>query len=244
MSAAPHTVAVVAFDRFQLLDLAGPGGGPADGDPSRRRPAVPHADRHARRSAGALRERCRDRRRRIGRRARHGAAGDRRRETDRIDTLVVVGGSGSVEAAHDETFLADVRALARRTDRVMSVCTGAFVLAAAGLLDGYAATTHWASCDALAARHPDVTVQPDQIYVRDRDRWTSAGVTAGIDLLLARRRARTTAPRSRTRSRGGSSCSSAVREASRSSARQLAIATGSDRVDRRAPALAARSPRR
>jgi transcriptional regulator GlxA family with amidase domain len=96
-----------------------------------------------------------------------------------------VGGSGSVEAAHDESFLADVRALARRTDRVMSVCTGAFVLAAGGLLDGYAATTHWASCDALAARHPDVKVQPDQIYVRDRDRWTSAGVTAGIDLLLA-----------------------------------------------------------
>ena len=68
---------------------------------------------------------------------------------------------------------------------VGSVCTGAFVLAAARLLDGYAATTHWASCDSFAAHHPTVDVQPDRIYVRDRDRWTSAGVTAGIDLALA-----------------------------------------------------------
>lgn len=190
MGAAPHTVAVVAFDRFQLLDLAGPievlraatrlGGDPAyrtlivtpDGGPVRSESGVEIA---ADTSVAAL--------------ARGGAGTSSRQHgvegEDRVDTLVVVGGSGSVEAAHDESFLADVRALARRTDRVMSVCTGAFVLAAAGLLDGYAATTHWASCDALAARHPDVKVQPDQIYVRDRDRWTSAGVTAGIDLLLA-----------------------------------------------------------
>jgi transcriptional regulator GlxA family with amidase domain len=59
------------------------------------------------------------------------------------------------------------------------------VLAGAGLLDGYAATTHWASCASLAQRHPEVEVRPDQIYVHDRDRWTSAGVTAGIDLTLA-----------------------------------------------------------
>jgi transcriptional regulator GlxA family with amidase domain len=68
---------------------------------------------------------------------------------------------------------------------VVSVCTGAFVLAAAGLLDGYRATTHWASCDELGAAHPDVEVHPDRIYVQDRDRWTSAGVTAGVDLALA-----------------------------------------------------------
>jgi transcriptional regulator GlxA family with amidase domain len=65
------------------------------------------------------------------------------------------------------------------------VCTGAWLLAAAGLLHGYAATTHWSSCDELAAQHPDVVVHPDRIFVRDRDRWTSAGVTAGIDLFLA-----------------------------------------------------------
>jgi transcriptional regulator GlxA family with amidase domain len=64
------------------------------------------------------------------------------------------------------------------------VCTGSLVLAAAGLLDGYAATTHWAFSDLLAARET-IDVRSDQIYVHDRDRWTSAGVTAGIDLFLA-----------------------------------------------------------
>lgn len=75
--------------------------------------------------------------------------------------------------------------VAARTPRVASVCTGALVLAAAGLLDGYRATTHWASCEALASRHPAVTVEPDRIFVHDRDRWSSAGVTAGVDLFLA-----------------------------------------------------------
>jgi transcriptional regulator GlxA family with amidase domain len=65
------------------------------------------------------------------------------------------------------------------------VCTGAWLLAAAGLLDGYEATTHWAWCDQLADRHPGVQVRPDRIYVHDRDRWTAAGVTAGVDLFLA-----------------------------------------------------------
>ena len=84
----------------------------------------------------------------------------------------------------DEPLLGDVRALADRADRVASVCTGALVLAAAGLLDGYRATTHWASCD-LLARRAQVQVTPDHIFVVDRDRWTSAGITAGIDLALA-----------------------------------------------------------
>lgn len=74
--------------------------------------------------------------------------------------------------------------LLTEADRVTSVCTGALVLAAAGLLDGRRATTHWASCEYLAT-FPGVTVEPDRIYVRDGDRWTSAGVTAGIDLALA-----------------------------------------------------------
>lgn len=102
-----------------------------------------------------------------------------------IDTLVVVGGQGSRIVGDDGSFLADVRSLARRSRRITSVCTGALVLAAAGLLDGYRATTHWGSCAALAERHPEVTVEADRIYVRDRNRWTSAGVTAGIDLALA-----------------------------------------------------------
>jgi transcriptional regulator GlxA family with amidase domain len=103
----------------------------------------------------------------------------------RIDTLVVVGGAGTRTVRHDACFLADLAALADRTRRVTAVCTGSWLLAEAGLLDGHRATTHWASCDALGERFPTVAVEPDRIYVRDRDRWTSAGVTAGIDLFLA-----------------------------------------------------------
>lgn len=103
----------------------------------------------------------------------------------RIDTLVVVGGQGSRAAAADPAVVAEVRRLARRAGRVSSVCTGAFVLASAGLLDGRRATTHWAYCDALASGHPAVEVLGDPIFVRDGSVWTSAGVTAGIDLALA-----------------------------------------------------------
>ncbi|MGZ6643420.1 MAG: GlxA family transcriptional regulator [Solirubrobacteraceae bacterium] len=100
-----------------------------------------------------------------------------------LDTLVVAGGEGTRDPAPDT--LAYVRAAAPRARRVASVCTGAFVLAAAGLLDGRRATTHWAWCDTLARRHPAVAVDPDPIWVRDGAVWTSAGVTAGIDLALA-----------------------------------------------------------
>lgn len=102
---------------------------------------------------------------------------------DPIDTLIVVGGTGS-RTVMTGAVLTQVAALASRSRRVTSVCTGALVLAAAGLLDGYRATTHWGWCDSLA-EHSDIQVLPDQIYVRDRNRWTSAGVTAGIDLALA-----------------------------------------------------------
>lgn len=102
-----------------------------------------------------------------------------------IDTLVVVGGLGSRAAVSDARFVDAVDTLAGRARRVTSVCTGAFVLAATGRLDGRRATTHWANCEQLARRHPDVAVDPDAIYVRDGDVWTSAGVTAGMDLALA-----------------------------------------------------------
>ncbi len=106
-------------------------------------------------------------------------------DLDAVDTLMVVGGLGVQAARHDETLLAELRRVADRSTRVTSVCTGALLLAAAGLLDGYAATTHWSAADQLAERHPRVAVHGDRIYVQDRDRWTSAGVTAGIDLALA-----------------------------------------------------------
>jgi transcriptional regulator GlxA family with amidase domain len=102
-----------------------------------------------------------------------------------IDTLVVAGGAGARAAAGDRGLMRKVRAFATRARRVTSVCTGAYVLAAAGLLDGKRATTHWAYCDELAARFPKVQVERDPIYVRDGAVWTSAGVTAGIDLALA-----------------------------------------------------------
>jgi transcriptional regulator GlxA family with amidase domain len=102
-----------------------------------------------------------------------------------IDSVVVVGGFGTDRVARDPEFLRHLRAVSRRAERTASVCTGAVVLGAAGLLDGYRATTHWAWCDMLAQRCPEVEVSSDQIHVHDRDRWTSAGVTAGIDLFLA-----------------------------------------------------------
>lgn len=102
-----------------------------------------------------------------------------------VDTLVVPGGLGAFEASESAELLTAIRAARGRSARVCSVCTGAFLLAAAGMLNGRAATTHWSSCAALAQRYPDVTVEPDRIFVRDGNVFTSAGVTAGIDLALA-----------------------------------------------------------
>jgi transcriptional regulator GlxA family with amidase domain len=102
----------------------------------------------------------------------------------RIDTLIVPGGAGAREAAGDESLLAWIAAASKRSRRTASVCTGAFVLAAAGLLDGRRATTHWAWAAALACMYPLVDVDADPIFVRDGDVWTSAGVTAGMDLAL------------------------------------------------------------
>jgi transcriptional regulator GlxA family with amidase domain len=102
-----------------------------------------------------------------------------------IDTLVVVGGEGAFAAARDQRLVRAVSNLARRSRRVASVCSGAFVLAAAGLLDGKSATTHWAACDRLGRDYPSITVEGDRIFVRDGNVWTSAGVTAGMDLALA-----------------------------------------------------------
>ncbi|MGC4089251.1 MAG: GlxA family transcriptional regulator [Polyangiaceae bacterium] len=102
-----------------------------------------------------------------------------------IDTLIVAGGEGARLAAREASVVAQVRRAARKSRRVASVCTGAFVLAAAGLLDGRRATTHFAFCGALAEDFPKVQVEAEPIYVRDGSLWTSAGVTAGIDLALA-----------------------------------------------------------
>jgi transcriptional regulator GlxA family with amidase domain len=102
-----------------------------------------------------------------------------------LDTLIVSGGWGTREGSSSAETLAFVRAAAGRVRRVASVCSGAFILAAAGLLDGRRATTHWARAAEFARAYPQIRVEPDRIFVRDGNIWTSAGITAGIDLALA-----------------------------------------------------------
>ena len=102
-----------------------------------------------------------------------------------IDTLLIAGGPGARAATRDAPLLRWLRHMAPRVRRLGSVCTGAFVLAEAGLLDGHRATTHWGACRALARQYPKVRVDSDPIFVRDGKVYTSAGVTAGMDLALA-----------------------------------------------------------
>jgi transcriptional regulator GlxA family with amidase domain len=102
-----------------------------------------------------------------------------------ISTLIVAGGEGVRTAARCEKTLAFVKSMARRGVRVASVCSGAYILAEAGLLDGRRATTHWRRTRHFLAAYPRVKLEPDQIFVRDGDIWSSAGITAGIDLTLA-----------------------------------------------------------
>jgi transcriptional regulator GlxA family with amidase domain len=102
-----------------------------------------------------------------------------------LDTLIVAGGEGARQIRSDPTIKDFVQAATRRARRVASVCTGAFVLAEAGVLDGRTATTHWRWAQPFARAYPAVRVEPDRIFVRDGSVWTSAGITAGIDLALA-----------------------------------------------------------
>lgn len=102
-----------------------------------------------------------------------------------VDTVIIAGGPGVDRAAADRELCAWVRQRTARARRAASVCTGAFLLGASGVLDGRRAVTHWSYCDELARRHPTIRVESDPIFVRDGEVWTSAGVTAGIDLALA-----------------------------------------------------------
>jgi len=102
-----------------------------------------------------------------------------------VDTLVIAGGQGVRRAAEDPALVDWLRRRAGRARRVASVCTGAFLLGAAGLLDERRAVTHWEYCLELQRSYPRARVDPDPIFVQDDGVWTSAGVTAGIDLALA-----------------------------------------------------------
>lgn len=103
----------------------------------------------------------------------------------RVGTLVLPGGLGASVAASDGALVDATRRLADEADRVVTVCTGAYLAAAAGLADGKRVATHWARAAALQRRFPALDVDPEPIFVRDGDLWSSAGVTAGIDLALA-----------------------------------------------------------
>jgi transcriptional regulator GlxA family with amidase domain len=102
-----------------------------------------------------------------------------------IDTLLVAGGRGTQRARAHRPLVRWIRRQAGWVRRLASVCTGAFLLAEAGLLSGRRATTHWGSCAKLAREFPDVDVEPDRIFVREGSIYTSAGVTSGMDLALA-----------------------------------------------------------
>jgi len=167
-------VVVVAYPGVQSLDVTGPV--EVFAVANRHRPQPPYATTVVARQAGTLRTS-----------SGLGLVADLAVDAcdGPIDTLVVAGGDGTADAVGDAALVDWIRDAAGRSRRVTSVCSGAFLLAAAGLLAGRRATTHWRVCDLLARLHPGVEVEADRIYVRDGRVWTSAGVTAGMDLALA-----------------------------------------------------------
>ena len=173
---APRAVEVLAYPAAQLLDVTGPLQVFATVNQLRAAPglAPPYATRVVAQGGGAVTSS-----------AGLSLLADELPKGLGPDTLLVAGGPGVGAAAADAGLLSWLRARAAVARRVASVCTGAFLLAEAGLLDGRRATTHWAHCAALARRYPAIRVEPDPIFVRDGAVWSSAGVTAGIDLALA-----------------------------------------------------------
>lgn len=116
-----------------------------------------------------------------------GLAGAVSREsvTGHIDTLIIAGGPGAESGRYDQGYVEWIAEASKRSRRVAAICTGAFLLAAAGVLDDKRAVTHWSFCDRLAKEFPKVRVEPDPIFLRDGAVYTSAGITAGIDLCLS-----------------------------------------------------------
>lgn len=172
----PRTIDILVFPKVQLLDVSGPLQVFASvnelmqrqGKPAPYAPRVIARGESVTASAG------------LGL-----AANALPRASTPVDTLLIAGGPGVHDAAADPAMVAWVQRRAAKARRTASVCTGAFLLAATGLLDGRRAATHWSWCTELARRFPEVHVEADPIFVRDGDFWTSAGVTAGIDLALA-----------------------------------------------------------
>jgi transcriptional regulator GlxA family with amidase domain len=172
-------VAIVTFDGAQSLDVTGPleAFSMASAAACERMPGIapPYAIEVLAARPGAVR---------MGSGLRLVADRAWQRVRGGVDTLVVAGGDVRAAAA-DLRLRRWLRAMAPRVRRLASVCSGAFILAEAGLLDGRRATTHWLGVPLLQRRYPRITVEPDAIFVRDGSVFTSAGVTAGIDLALA-----------------------------------------------------------
>lgn len=171
MAAKPHSVGVLVFDDMKMLDLSGPA------------EVFSEANRHGADyrltilSVGGTPVRTS-----IGLRI---PADADAASVASLDTLLVVGGDLLPGSPADPELGTAAERLAKRAGRVASICTGAFVLAAAGLLDGKRVTTHWQHTTRLARAYRSMRVEPDAIFVKDGTTYTSAGVTAGIDLALA-----------------------------------------------------------
>jgi transcriptional regulator GlxA family with amidase domain len=170
-SSGPHQVAILVYDGVKLLDVAGPADVFAEANRLGAKYQVVLVSPTGQTVTSSI-----------------GIRMDVDGDTGAApapDTFLVAGGDVYPRTAIDRDLVEATRTLATRAGRVGSICTGAFVLGAAGLLDGKRATTHWKVAHELANRHPLTTVEPDSIYVRDGTTYTSAGVSAGIDLALA-----------------------------------------------------------
>jgi transcriptional regulator GlxA family with amidase domain len=168
----PQSIAILVFDDFLLLDAAGPicaleVANRASGKTAYRTRVIASRAQSVRSSSGV--------------------AIEARGLTDirAFDTLIVAGGNGAERAAEDPRIRSFVQLAFRRGRRIASVCSGTYILAAAGLLKGRRATTHWIEAKKLAQRYRDIQVDSDCIFIKQGKIWTSAGVTAGIDLTLA-----------------------------------------------------------
>jgi transcriptional regulator GlxA family with amidase domain len=168
----PKLIAFLIFPDFQLLDAAGPIG--AFEMPMRGISPPPYSLKIIARAPGKVVSSS-------------GAAlyAEAMPAPATIDTLIIAGGQGTEAAALDRDTRRFVRDVAKTARRVCSVCSGAYVLAVAGLLDGKRATTHWGRTSHFSKTFPQIRLEADRIYIRDGQVWTSAGVTAGIDLSLA-----------------------------------------------------------
>ncbi len=174
-----RTVVVLAFDEAQLLDVAGPLQVFATANDLMATSvanSAPYSITVASRAGGLIRTSSG-----LAITTQHLTTAGR----GMLDTLIVAGGRGIPCAVKDQRLIAWLRRRASTIRRVCSVCTGAFLLAESGLLDNRKATTHWKSCDLLQKRYPEVRVSAEPIYIQDGPVWTSAGITAGIDLALA-----------------------------------------------------------